>query len=227
MGRHWGVVPAVTATHGYILIAGRPVSVQDVRAALGLSHAAVVQAVKQLQEWDLIVPGPEAPRTGRRGPRARTWVARGDPWTWFPKVIRERKRREGDPVVAALETLLAESSGTDDEVRQVHLWLSEFLEFVRRFQRLVTLVAETEPGAFARTVELLSALPDETIRRLVCLISALEPAEAAALAAALAAVEPGHARRIARAVRSALRLTKTFRLPTPPESRPEHSPLLG
>jgi DNA-binding transcriptional regulator GbsR (MarR family) len=91
MGRQWGVVPAVTATHGYVLIAGRPVSANDVRAALGLSHAAVVQAFKQLQDWGLIVAGPEALRTGRRGPWARTWTARGDPWTWFPQVIRERK----------------------------------------------------------------------------------------------------------------------------------------
>ena len=97
MGRSWGVVPAVTATYGYVLIAGRPVSATDVRLALGLSHAAVVQAFAQLQDWGLLMPGPEAPRTGRRGPLARTWTAAGDPWTWFPRVIRERRRREGDP----------------------------------------------------------------------------------------------------------------------------------
>src|SRR5207248_783791 len=82
------------------------------------------------------------PRTGRRGPRARTWTARGDPWTWFPQVIRERKQREGDPVAAALEALLADTTAADDaELEAVHAWLAEFLEFVRRFQRLAGLLA--------------------------------------------------------------------------------------
>ena len=211
MGRQWGVVPAVTATHGYVLIAGRAVSANDVRAALGLSHAAVVQAFKQLQDWGLIVPGPDAPRTGRRGPRARTWTARGDPWTWFPQVIRERKQREGDPVVAALEGLLAETSRPDDpELDAVHAWLAEFLEFVRRFQRLAGLLAATEPQEFARAVALLSALPDETVHRLVHLVSVLGPEEAVELAAAVASVEPRHARRVARAVRGALRVRRAL-----------------
>lgn len=200
MGRHWGVVPAVTATHGYVLIAGRPVSAGDVRLALGLSHAAVVQAFKQLAEWGLIAPGPEGPRRGRRGPLARTWVARGDPWTWFPRVIGERKRLEGDPVALALETLVAEGVAGDEDLVRVRGWLCEFLDFVRRFQRLVALLAGIEPYAFARTVELLSALPDETVQRLVRLICALEPREATALVAALAEVEPAQARILAAAV---------------------------
>ncbi len=208
MGRHWGVVPAVAATHGYVLIAGRPVSATDLRAALGLSHAAVVQALVQLQAWGLIESGPEAPRVGRRGPLARTWRAVGDPWTWFPQVIRERKRREGDPVVLALEGLLAATAtGDDPELCAVHLWLGELLEFVRRFQRLVSLVAETEPTAFARTVGVLSALPDDTLLRLVQLVSALEPDEATELALLVARIEPQQARRLARAVHGALAFT--------------------
>jgi DNA-binding transcriptional regulator GbsR (MarR family) len=199
----------VAATHGYVLIAGRPVSAFDVQGALGLSHAAVVQAFAQLQLWGLIVAGPEAPRTGRRGPRARTWAAAGDPWTWFPQVIRERKRREGDPVVAALEALLADTrTGDNEELREVQAWLADLLEFVGRFQRLMTVVAETEPQAFARTVDLLSALPDETLRRLISLGAAMEPAEANELAALVASVDPQHARRFARALRGALKFVR-------------------
>ena len=53
---------------------------------------------------------PEPRRVGRRGPAGAAYMAIGDHWRWFGRVVAERKVREGDPIVVVLEQTLADTS---------------------------------------------------------------------------------------------------------------------
>src|SRR5919197_3577467 len=161
MGAAWGVAPAIARVHAYLMTRGEPLTEREVREALGLSHRAASLALAEAEAWGLIERVAEPRRVGSRGPAGTAYLAVGDHWQWFGRVIAERKIREGDPVVAVLERTLKEASDaveanpSDAELVELRNWLSAFLVFVRLFDRAVSLVPQVEPRTLERGLRLL------------------------------------------------------------------------
>src|SRR4029077_17928537 len=110
---------------------------REVREALGLSHRAASMALDSAVGWGIVERVPEPRRIGTRGPAGTAYVAVGDEFRWFSRVIAERKAREGDPIVALLEATAREADSaaladpTDTELAALRDWLVSFLVFVR------------------------------------------------------------------------------------------------
>ena len=103
MGAAWGVTPAIARVQAYLMARQEPLTEREVREALGLSHRAASLALAEAELWGIVERVPEPRRVGRRGPAGTAYLAVGDHWQWFGRVIAERKVREGDPIVAVLE----------------------------------------------------------------------------------------------------------------------------
>ena len=91
-----------------------PLTEREVREALGLSHRAASLALAEAESWGIVERVPEPRRVGRRGPAGTAYLAVGDHWQWFGRVIAERKVREGDPIVAVLEAKEREAAAALD-----------------------------------------------------------------------------------------------------------------
>jgi len=171
MGAAWGVAPAIARVHAYLMARQEPLTEREVREALGLSHRAASLALSEAEAWGLVERVAEPRRVGRRGPAGTAYMAIGDHWRWFGRVVAERKVREGDPIVAVLEHTLADTSialtrhPQDADLIRLRDWLSTFLVFVRLFDRAVGLVSRLEPTELERALRLLGEVPDETIMR--------------------------------------------------------------
>ena len=145
---------------------------------------------------------PEPRRVGRRGPAGVAYLAVGDHFQWFGRVIAERKVREGDPVVAVLEQKAKEAdrrirsrSTEDRELATLHDWLASFVVFVRLFDRAVGLIPQLEPREMERSLQLLGRVPDATILRLFDLLGGLDDKDVLDLVDALSRLSPTAARR--------------------------------
>jgi DNA-binding transcriptional regulator GbsR (MarR family) len=201
MGASWGVAPAIARVHAYLMARGEPLTEREVREALGLSHRAASLALDSAVGWGVVEKVAEPRRVGRWGPAGTAYLAVGDHFRWFSRVIAHRKRLEGDPIIAVLErTLLdAESAARahpdDAELRALRDWLGTFLGFVRLFDRAVGLVPVVEPGELERTLALLAKLPDETLLRLVRLLGELPDDDVLSLIDNLSRLSSGAARR--------------------------------
>ena len=103
MGAAWGVTPAIARVQAYLMARQQPLTEREVREALGLSHRAASLALAEAESWGIVERVPEPRRVGRRGPAGTAYLAVGDHWQWFGRVIAERKVREGDPIVAVLQ----------------------------------------------------------------------------------------------------------------------------
>jgi hypothetical protein len=138
---------------------------------------------------------------GRRGPAGAAYMAIGDHWRWFGRVVAERKVREGDPIVVVLERTLADTAEAlenhpgDPDLLHLRDWLSTFLVFVRLFDRAVGLVSRLEPTELERALRLLGEVPDDTILRLVNLLDGLPDGDVLSLVEALSRLSPTSARR--------------------------------
>jgi DNA-binding transcriptional regulator GbsR (MarR family) len=201
MGAAWGVTPAIARVQAYLMARQEPLTEREVREALGLSHRAASLALAEAETWGIVERVSEPRRVGRRGPAGVAYLAVGDHWQWFGRVIAERKIREGDPVVAVLEQKAAEAATAsaahpeDAELAALRDWLTSFVAFVRLFDRAVGLVPQLEPRELQRSLELLGRVPDATILRLFDLLGGLDDGDVLELVDALSRLSPTAARR--------------------------------
>ncbi len=178
MGAAWGVTPAIARVQAYLMARQEPLTEREVREALGLSHRAASLALAEAESWGIVERVAEPRRVGRRGPAGAAYLAIGDHWQWFGRVIAERKVREGDPIVTVLEAkereaaLASAADPGDAELVALREWLSDFLRFVRLFDQAVGLVPQFEPRELERALGLLGRIPDATVLRLFDLLGA-------------------------------------------------------
>ena len=201
MGAAWGVTPAIARVQAYLMARQEPLTEREVREALGLSHRAASLALAEAEAWGIVERVPEPRRVGRRGPAGVAYLAVGDHWQWFGRVIAERKIREGDPIVAILEAKAREAATAadahpeDSELASLRDWLAAFLTFVRLFDRAVGLIPQLEPRELERALQLLDRVPDATILRLFDLLGGLDDGDVLELVDAVSRLSPKAARR--------------------------------
>ncbi len=201
MGASWGVAPAIARVHAYLMSRAAPLTEREVREALGLSHRAASLALDAAVGWGVVEKVPEPRRVGRRGPAGTAYVAVGDHFRWFSRVIAHRKALEGDPIVAVLETTLRDADEAalahpdDPELGTLRDWLGTFLGFVRLFDRAIGLVPIVEPSELERILGLLAKVPDDTLLRLIRLLGELPDEDVLSLVNGLSRLSPAGARR--------------------------------
>jgi DNA-binding transcriptional regulator GbsR (MarR family) len=201
MSASWGVAPAIGRVHAYLMVRNEPLTEREIREALGLSHRAASLALADAETWGIVERVSEPRRVGRRGPAGTAFVAVGDHWQWFTRVIAERKVREGDPIVDVIirtadeaGRLAAEHPG-DRDLAALHEWLETFNVFVRLFDRAVGLIPKLAPRELERGMRLLGEVSDETVLRLVHLLGSLPDDDVLELIEALSRLSPTAARR--------------------------------
>ena len=201
MSASWGVAPAIGRVHAYLMVRNEPLTEREIREALKLSHRAASLALTDAETWGIVERVPEPRRVGRRGPAGTAYVAVGDHWQWFTRVIAERKVREGDPIVKVIERTAAEAGDlaavrpADTELASLRDWLVTFNGFVQLFDRAVGLIPKLEPRELERGMRLLGQIPDDTILRLVHLLGGLPDDDVLGLIDALSRLSPTAARR--------------------------------
>ena len=201
MSASWGVAPAIGRVHAYLMVRNVPLTEREIREALGLSHRAASLALADAETWGIVERVQEPRRVGRRGPAGTAYVAVGDHWQWFTRVIAERKIREGDPIVeviartAAQAGTLAAAHPSDAEIVALHDWLVTFNAFVRLFDRSVGLIPKLAPRELERGMRLLGEVSDDTVLRLVHLLGGLPDDDVLELIEALSRLSPNAARR--------------------------------
>ena len=161
MSASWGVAPAIGRVHAYLMVRDEPLTEREIREALGLSHRAASLALTDAEAWGIVERVSEPRRVGRRGPAGTAYVAVGDHWQWFTRVIAERKIREGDPIVEVIARTagqagaLAAAHPADAELAALRDWLVAFNAFVRLFDRSVGLIPKLAPRELERGMRLL------------------------------------------------------------------------
>jgi len=211
MGAAWGVTPAIARVQAYLMARQAPLTEREVREALGLSHRAASLALAEAESWGIVERVSEPRRVGRRGPAGVAYLAVGDHFQWFGRVIAERKIREGDPVVAVLEqkareaAAAAEANPDDGELAELRDWLASFVVFVRLFDRAVGLIPQLDPREMERSLQLLDRIPDATILRLFDLLSGLDDNDVLELVEALSRLSPTAARRATKLMSGVIR----------------------
>ncbi len=110
MGSLWGINRSVARVHALLMASDRALSLDEIADGLQMSKGNASMSLRELRTFG-VVRQVEEP-----GDRRDFYVTEPDVWTMFFRILRERKRREFDPAVEAIRTLV-ERAGAAGEVR--------------------------------------------------------------------------------------------------------------
>lgn len=96
MGSAWGISRTMAEVHALLFVTGEALCTDEVMDRLEISRGSASMSLRALLDWGVIT------RTHKRGDRKEYFVADQDVWTMFRAIVRERMKREVDPLLASL-----------------------------------------------------------------------------------------------------------------------------
>ena len=134
MGSSWGVPRSVAEVHALLFIEGRAMCADEIMDRLQVSRGSVSMTLRTLADWGIVT------KTRQRGDRKEYFEAEQDVWNLLSLIVRARKRRELEPLLAALDDTRQAAnidSTADTAELKAHLArLDSMHDALRRLDRL-------------------------------------------------------------------------------------------
>ncbi|MGI9014126.1 MAG: GbsR/MarR family transcriptional regulator [Phycisphaerales bacterium] len=112
MGSKWGIPRSMAEVHALLFIEGRPMNTDDVMERLGISRGNASTTLRALIDWGIVR------KTHHPGDRKEYFLAEQDVWRMFRTIVRERKKREIDPLLDRLHD--CRTGGEGDAASRAH-----------------------------------------------------------------------------------------------------------
>jgi HTH-type transcriptional regulator, glycine betaine synthesis regulator len=106
MGSLWGINRSVARVHALLMASEEPISLEEIADRLQISKGNASMSLRELRTFG-VVRQVEVP-----GDRRDFYVTEPDVWTMFFRILRERKRREFDPALEAIQRLAGAPGAT-------------------------------------------------------------------------------------------------------------------
>jgi DNA-binding transcriptional regulator GbsR (MarR family) len=112
-GTHWGINRTMAQIHALLLISPDPITQDDIMEQLNISRGNVNMNTRDLIDWGLVE------RVLIPGERKEFFIAEKDIWKVATQIIKERKKRELDPMLKLLSQLeKIDSDKKDKDTKQ-------------------------------------------------------------------------------------------------------------
>jgi DNA-binding transcriptional regulator GbsR (MarR family) len=112
MGSVWGVNRTVAQVYALLYLSPEPLTADEISETLAMARSTVSTGLHELQTWGLVKV------VHVLGDRRDHFGSMSDVWEMFRTIIRQRKSREIDPLLAMLRTSVAEADKDDAQVKE-------------------------------------------------------------------------------------------------------------
>lgn len=99
MATNWGINKTMGQIHALLLVSTKPLNTDEIMDTLDISRGNVHLNVITLIEWELIK------KIKVEGSRKDFYEAEKDLWTVLTRIIKERKKKELEPMINAIYSL--------------------------------------------------------------------------------------------------------------------------
>jgi HTH-type transcriptional regulator, glycine betaine synthesis regulator len=141
MAGAWGISRTMAEVHALLFITGQPMNTDEIMERLQISRGNASMSLRALLDWGIVQ------RSHKRGDRKEYFSAEQDVWGLFRAIVRERKKREIDPLLASLfeirdlttvEALKGRAATTEDKQAMLehNKRLDDMLEFFQVLDKL-------------------------------------------------------------------------------------------
>jgi len=98
-GTHWGINRTMAQIHALLLVSPDPLTQDDVMEELDISRGNTNMNIRELINWGLVE------RVLLQGERKEYFTAEKDIWKVVKQIVKERKKRELEPMLQLLDKL--------------------------------------------------------------------------------------------------------------------------
>lgn len=132
MASTWGISRTMAEAHALLYITGEPLCTDNVMERLEISRGNASMSLRALLDWGIVS------RVHKRGDRKEYFVSEQDVWDMFRAIVRERLKREVDPLLISLHETrdLTRNEHSTEGIDAHNLRLDEMLEFFTMAEKL-------------------------------------------------------------------------------------------
>lgn len=150
MGGYWGINRTMAELHALLYISADPLCTDDIMAALQISRGNTSMNIRQLVDWGLVS------RVHKKGDRKEYFAAETDVWEMFQTIVRERRRREVEPIIETIDRcrdMVSEGSADlkDERKREAKIYrqrLDNMGDFLTGIMALLNTLLMAGKGGF-------------------------------------------------------------------------------
>ena len=158
MAGAWGISRTMAEIHALLFITAEPMSADDIMDRLSISRGNASMSLRSLVEWGIVA------RTHKRGERREFFVAEQDIWTMFRMIVRERIRREVDPLLTSLFEIRdltgARSGRSDEDLLRAH---NDRIDSLTSFFQIIQVLGERFASPSGEGLESAAKLLTDTL----------------------------------------------------------------
>jgi len=142
-GTHWGINRTMAQIHALLLVSAEPINQDDIMAQLNISRGNVNMNIRELIDWGLV------DRILLPGERKEHFSAEKDIWKVAVQIVKERKKRELEPMAKLLEQLSeVEGDKRDKEVKTFTDTIQNIKRFTAQADKTLDVTVKAEENWF-------------------------------------------------------------------------------
>jgi DNA-binding transcriptional regulator GbsR (MarR family) len=111
LATNWGINRTMAQVHALLLAEGKPLSTDEVMEMLAISRGNANMNLRNLMDWGLVR------KELMKGDRKEYFFAERDMWYLFKQLVKERKKREIEPVLNSISELKNVEENTEEAQR--------------------------------------------------------------------------------------------------------------
>ena len=147
LGSQWGINRTMAQIHALLLVSPDPLSADDIMEQLKISRGNTNMNVRELMDWGIVE------KVLKPGERKEFFSAEKDIWTVATRIIKERKRREVEPIINALGQLKEiDGAKNDREVKVFVDVVNDIQKFANQASRGVDSLVKMDEHWFTGTL---------------------------------------------------------------------------
>jgi DNA-binding transcriptional regulator GbsR (MarR family) len=142
-GTHWGINRTMAQVHALLLISPDPLSQDDLMEQLNISRGNANMNIRELIDWGLV------DRIIIPGERKEYFTAEKDIWKVARLIVKERKKRELDPMLKLLEQLEdVEGDKKDKNIKQFTDTVGSIKRFGHQADKMLDVLVKADENWF-------------------------------------------------------------------------------
>jgi DNA-binding transcriptional regulator GbsR (MarR family) len=146
-GTHWGINRTMAQIHALLLVSPEPLCADEVMEQLNISRGNANMNLRELIDWALVE------RVIQPGERKEFFSAEKDIWKVSRQIIKERKKRELDPMIKLLSQLSeVEGDKWDKAVKTFTDTITGIKKFSEQADKALELMIKADEHGFLGTM---------------------------------------------------------------------------
>ena len=146
-GTHWGINRTMAQIHALLLVSPDPLTQDDMMEELDISRGNTNMNIRELINWGLVE------RVLLPGERKEYFTAEKDIWKVVKQIVKERKKRELEPMLQLLDKLEeVEGDKRDKHVKTFIDTVSSIKKLGRQADKTLDMMVKAEEHWFVGTM---------------------------------------------------------------------------